>query len=206
MLFRSFYEVPRANSGGLRRIRPITTHNLEIFDYASWRGMLVLSGNLTGATEDEHYVTSDDGRVGLWFGNVDDLWKFGAPEGAGGPWKDSAVLAGTPSDPYLMYGYDNKLMELRHEGTGDVTFTVQVDPLADNTWETFGSFTVPAGQSLHYVFPEGYSAHWVRLVSDQSVTATAWFTYSSAIPEPGSMLLLAAGTLGLLGRRGRRAM
>jgi len=30
--------------------------------------------------EDEHYIPSDDKRAGLWFGNVDDLWRMGAPK------------------------------------------------------------------------------------------------------------------------------
>ncbi len=41
----TFYELPRAESGGLAKIRPIATHNREIFDFASWRGMLAISGN-----------------------------------------------------------------------------------------------------------------------------------------------------------------
>ena len=188
----TFYELPRDNSGGIRRIRPITTHNLDIFDYVSWRGMLVLSGNLAAAAEDDHYVVSDDGKVGLWFGNVDDLWRFGAPAGVGGPWKETAVTAGAPSDPYLMFGYDRKVLELAHDGDEAVNFIIQVDVLGDATWETFGTLSVPSGQTVRYEFPEGYSAHWVRLVSDRNVTATAQFTYTP-VPEPST------AALGLLG-------
>jgi hypothetical protein len=130
----TFYEVPRDSSGGMRRIRPITTHDRDIFDYASWRGMLVLSGNLTGAAEDGHYVASDDGRVGLWFGNIDDLWRFGPPRGRGGPWLNTAVKSGAPSDPYLMFGYDRKRFTLAHAGTSDVGFRIEVDLLGDNHW------------------------------------------------------------------------
>ena len=43
----------------------------------------MLSGNLADAAEDDHYVISED-KTGLWFGNVDDLWKLGAPFGQGG--------------------------------------------------------------------------------------------------------------------------
>ena len=178
----TFYELPRDNSGGIRRIRPITTHNLDVFDYASWRGMLVLSGNLAGAAEDEHYVASDDGKVGLWFGNVDDLWRFGAPAGVGGPWKEAKVEAGKPSDPYLMYGYDRKTLDLSHDADEAVEFEVQVDVLGNATWHTYGRLTVPAGETLRHEFPEGYSAHWVRLVPGRSATATAQFTYT---PDSG---------------------
>ena len=36
---------------------------------------------------------------------------------------------------------------------------------------------VPARQAVEHVFPEGFSAHWVRLKTDRDCTATAWFEY-----------------------------
>ena len=38
------HEVPRDNSGGRRKIQPIATHGKRITDFASWRGLLVLTG------------------------------------------------------------------------------------------------------------------------------------------------------------------
>ena len=177
----SFYEVPHWRSGGKVKIRPICTHNRKIFDYCSWRGMLVLSGNFTGIADDDHYLTSNDGKVGLWFGNVDDLYKMGVPRGESGPWKDTAVSAGVASDPYLMYGYEKKIIELSHNHTGSVTFTVEVDIAGTKTWSQYGTFTVPAGQTYQYEFPLGYSAHWVRVITDTDCTATAWFIYNPLV-------------------------
>jgi hypothetical protein len=179
----TIYELPRNDSGGMRGIRPLTTHGRQIFDYTTWRGMLVLAGNLTSATNDPHYLRSDDGLVGLWFGNVDDLWRFGAPSGVGGPWKHSAVTAGVASDAYLMFGYERKELELSHASASSVTFTVEVDFAANNTWHRYGQFTVAPGQALKHVFPAGYSAHWVRVKSDTTTTATAQFTYGAAAPQ-----------------------
>ena len=174
----TFYELPRNfTGGGIRRVLPVTTHNLDIFDFASWRGMLVLSGVEDGGAVDGHYLESDDGEVGLWFGNVDDLWSFGAPEGVGGPWKETAVTAGTASDPYLMAGYNDKVLQLSHEEASTVNFTVEVDFLGTNDWHVYDTFSVDPGEVLTHVFDEAYSAHWVRLVSDTSTTATSWFIY-----------------------------
>ncbi len=174
----TFYEVPHNfTGGGFKRIRPITTHNLDIFDFMSWRGMLVLSGNNLSATEDGHYVESDDGTAGLWFGNVDDLWTFGAPRGEGGPWMNTAVTSGAASDPYLMTGYDQKILKLEHAAAGDVGFTIEVDFLGTGQWEEYGTMTVGAGETLIHEFDEGYSAHWVRLKSDTSTTASAQLLY-----------------------------
>lgn len=181
----TFYELPRsdASSGGIRRIRPITTHNKLIRDFCSWRGLLVLTGLPATAANSEHVRVSSDGRVALWFGNIDDLWRFGQPAGIGGPWKDSIVTADTPSDPYLMRGYDTKLLELSHDSASPVDFTVQVDVLGNNTWRDYATFTVQPGRPFTHAFPDGYSAYWVRLVSATATTATAQFTYGIA---PGS--------------------
>lgn len=40
----TFYELPAENADGYAKIRPVSTHNYRINDYASYRGMLVLTG------------------------------------------------------------------------------------------------------------------------------------------------------------------
>jgi len=174
----TFYEMPRSESGGLAKIRPITTHNRRIFDFASWRGLLVLSGNLTGAAADGHYLAADDGRVGLWLGNLEDLWKLGPPRGHGGPWRETVVRAGEPSEAYLMTGYEEKSVQLAHDRPAAVRMTIEVDFLADGTWHAYQTLTVPAGRTVTHVFPEGFSAHWVRVRADSDCRATAWFLYN----------------------------
>ena len=75
--------------------RPVATHNRRIHDYASWRGMLVMTGLETGTSKaDPRVIRSEDGRAALWLGSVDELWGLGKPVGVGGPWKDTAVAAG----------------------------------------------------------------------------------------------------------------
>lgn len=175
----TFYELPREASGGFRRVRPVATHHCAITDFASWRGLLVLAG-VKGKAEtagDPHIVRSDDGDAALWLGEVDDLWKLGPPRGIGAVWKESAVLAGEPSDPYLMAGYRRKSLQLSHTATEPATFRVQVDFLADGSWHEYAKLTVPAGETLEHNFPDGYSAHWVRLVPDRSGIASALFRY-----------------------------
>ncbi len=173
----TFYELPKSASGGFRRVRPVCTHHKHISDFASWRGMLAIAGMAANATTNNHVYRSADGQAALWFGNVDDLWRMGAPAGVGGPWKNTAVTANIPSDPYLMYGYENKVLELSHQNVRPVTFTVEVDFAADNTWSEYGRFKVEPGETLKHIFPAGYSAHWVRLRTDADATVTATFTY-----------------------------
>jgi hypothetical protein len=183
----TFYELPLSDSGGFRRIRPVCTHNRRISDYASWRGLLVLAGVADGASADGHVFASVDGKAALWFGDVDDLWRMGEPRGFGGPWQRTAVPVGAASDPYLMFGYGRKELRLSHGNGTPVTFTVEVDVAADNTWSPYGSFTVPPGETVRHLFPDGYSAHWVRLKAASACTATAQFAYG---PIPPTLLTL----------------
>lgn len=173
----TFYYLPRANSGGVAKIKPITTHNKHITDFCSWRGMLVMTGTGLEENEDKHYIKSEDGKAGLWFGDIDDLWKMGKPKGQGGPWKNTHVEANVPSESYLMTGYDKKSLELSHDAQSGVTFTIEIDVLGDGSWHTFKQVEVTEGGSQTFEFPEGFSAHWVRLQSDKSCRASAIFTY-----------------------------
>lgn len=172
-----FYELPRSISGGIGGIKPICTHNRIISDFCSWRGMLVMAGNVRGCEGNGFFVLARDNEVGLWFGAVDDLWALGKPVGRGGPWFESPVEPGVPSDRYLMTGFDRKQVELRHGADVPVTFTIEVEILGKEEWHEYGRVTVAPGEEKTHVFPRGFSAHWVRLVSDRLCRATAQFLY-----------------------------
>ena len=172
----TFYELPAENAGGFAKIRPIATHNRRVKDYASYRGMLAISGIEDGA-QGEHIVRSDDGKCALWLGAVDDLWKLGKPRGVGGPWKESEVKAKVPSDPYLMTAYDKKRVALSHKAATPVKMRLEVDPTGSGDWVTYQEFTVAPNQTLEHIFPQAFGAYWVRVVADKDTTATAIFTY-----------------------------
>lgn len=180
----TFYEIPRygrgernqVNQPDFRRMKPVASHALALDDYTTWRGLLVLSGVRPDAPPDGHVFRAPDGAA-LWFGEVDDLWKLGKPTGTGGPWLGTPVRANEPSDPYLMTGYDRKTLRLRHDAPRAVRVTVEVDFLADGSFHPYQTLTVPAGKTLDYNFPTGFSAHWVRFRTDTACAATAQLTY-----------------------------
>ena len=66
----TFYELPAENAGGFSKLRPIATHNRRISDFASYRGLLVISG-LAEAAQGDRILRSEDGRCALWVGTVD---------------------------------------------------------------------------------------------------------------------------------------
>ena len=173
----TFYELPAENADGFAKIRPIASHELKIHDYASYRGLLVLTGIQKGAKASEHIITSDDGIASVWAGTIDDLWKLGKPIGQGGPWKENSVKSNQPSDPYLIGFYDKKSLELSHDSNQEVTFTLEVEPVGHGPWMEYKEVKVPANQVVHFKFPETFQSRWIRFKASSSCKATAWLTY-----------------------------
>jgi hypothetical protein len=174
----TFYELPAENADGYAKIRPISSHNLLINDYASYRGLLLLSGvDPKAASKNPHIIVSEDKKLALWAGVIDDLWKLGKPRGKGGPWKNSKVVKGVVSDPYLIGFYDKKSLQLSHDLDSEVEFTIEVDPSGHGPWMTYKTIKVGKGQVFNFNFPEGFQARWIRLKSNKDCTATAWLEY-----------------------------
>ena len=174
----TFYELPAENADGYAKIRPVSTHNYRINDYASYRGMLVLTGvNPEEGKDNEHVIVSNDGKAAVWVGVIDDLWQLGKPLGKGGPWKDTSVKADIPSDPYLIGFYDRKKLTLSHHSTDDITFTIEADPTGNGDWMEYMVRKVKAGEKWTYEFPAEFQARWIRFSTDVDTKATAWLEY-----------------------------
>lgn len=173
----TFYELPAENSGGIAKIRPIASHAFRITDYASYRGMIVLSGLSKSVTngDNPHIVRSEDGKCALWCGVIDDLWRLGKARGVGGPWKDAEVKANEPSDPYLMSGYDIKSVTLKQEGEATATVRIELDLSGDGHWHVWREVPLDDGKSVTISIP--LDAYWIRFVCDKNVTATAMLKY-----------------------------
>ncbi|MFC1714201.1 hypothetical protein ACFL6S_11045 [Candidatus Poribacteria bacterium] len=173
-----FYELPAMQYGGkVWGVRPISTHLRIIGDFCSWRGLLVLAGDQTTPIGDSNLFVGQP-QANLWFGKSDDLWQFGKPKGWGGPWRNETVKANEASDPYLMTGFDRKVLHLRHDADQTANFTVEIDFLGDQTWDTYSVISVPPNGYVHHEFPDGFSAHWVRVTVDKACAATAYFHYT----------------------------
>ncbi len=172
-----FYELPAENAGGFAKARALSTHNARIHDFASWRGLLVLTGVRPEAKADGHVIVSDDGKAAVWVGAIDDLWAFGKPRGEGGPWLDTPVTAGQPSDPYLMTGFDRKTLRLSHNAQAPVAVTLELDLTGTGVWHPYATYTVPAGSPLQ-VDLDGVRGYWLRVRADRNCTATAWLRYA----------------------------
>ena len=172
-----FYELPQWTYGNrVLGLRPISTHLWVLGDFCSFRGMLVLGADNASPSGSCNPFQGEP-QSGLWFGKTDDLWGFGKPKGWGGPWWRTPVQADTPSDPYLMTGFDKKCLHLRNEGRQPVAVVMEVDFLGDGTWCGYDEIAVGAGGYAHHEFPDGFNAHWVRLRTDREAVVTAQFHY-----------------------------
>ena len=154
-----FYELPADNAGGFRYVHPVAATPRRIVDYDTWKGCLVLK----------------EAGGALKIGVADDLWGLGKPVGVGGPWKETAVKAGVPSDPYLMNGFDRKALVLW--ASAGTTVTLEADIDGCGTWVAAGAYPVKAGETRTVEFPAAFSAYWVRVRADRACTATAQFLY-----------------------------
>lgn len=167
-----FYELPtQVYEKSIWGIKPISYHLRIVPDFCYFSGLFVMAGNQTD-------LAVGQPQSGLWFGNIDDLWSFGKPQGWGGPWWESKVKAGTVSDPFLMTGFDKKMGHLSHDSFEEVTYKIEVDFLGNGTWKTYDKITVPPNGYAHHEFPDAFSAHWVRVTVNKDCTTSVYFVYS----------------------------
>jgi hypothetical protein len=140
--------------------------------------MLIMSGiDPEKAKGNPHIIVSDDGKAAVWAGVIDDLWKMGKPAGEGGPWKNSEVTGGVPSDPYLIGFYDKRNLSITHNSSEPVSFVIEADPAGNGTWMRFLETTVKQGETFNYSFPEDFQARWIRFIPTENCKATAWLKY-----------------------------
>lgn len=174
---QTFFELPAENASGMAKIRPVTTHPYSIDDYASHRGLLVLSGVADDAAAGSHVARSTDGACALWVGAVDDLWSLGQPKGSGGPWKNTLVKANVPSDPYLLTGYRHRRIELSHDQAEAVNVTLEIDVTGTGLWTEWKTMAVPAGKAVEEQIPDDTVGYWIRARSSQNGKFTTWLVY-----------------------------
>jgi len=163
------YELPAENAGGYAKIRAIASPGEWMYDYCTWRGLFVVSG-LVPEGDFGKVVKSDDGAAQLWVGVADDLWKFGKPVGVGGPWKESEVKAGVPSDPYLLTGFDAKYLTVGSDRQAKIT--IEIDITGTGTWMALRTFVSADRYNLSDI--RGY---WLRAVADRDCRATVQLEY-----------------------------
>lgn len=105
-----FFDFPpsfsNTNTSG---IRPIGSHLRYIPDFCHWNGQLVLASDETSI---QGNPLAGQPQSNLWFGNYEDLKSWGPASGYGGPWINDHITANQPSDPFLVAGFDRRVIHL----------------------------------------------------------------------------------------------
>src|SRR5699024_2233489 len=129
-------------------IRPVSSHLHVIPDFVGWRGMLVMGSDMQELDKDEADGEPYPGQptAGLWFLKIDDLWSWGKPKGWGAVWLEDSVKKGEISDPYIMTGFDQKVLHLVNDGQQSVDFTIEVDFIGNGTWKEYETVNFEPGE------------------------------------------------------------
>jgi hypothetical protein len=105
-----FFDFPRSFSANRSAgIRPIGSHLRYVPDFCHWKGRLVLASDETSIQGNE---LAGQPQSNLWFGCYEDLREWGPASGYGGPWLEDEVKAETWSPPFLLAGFDRRVLHL----------------------------------------------------------------------------------------------
>ncbi len=165
---------PHFSAANRQGIRPMCTHLRIIPDFCHWQGRVVLGADDASMMNNP---LCGQAQSNLWFGSVEELYRFGPAAGWGGPWVNDAVTADTPSEPYLFAGYSQRVVHLAHDADQVVTFTFEFDREGNGTWTAGPSVTIPPRSYGWFIFDPDEKAEWIRVKSSADCHATVYFHY-----------------------------
>lgn len=173
-----FYQLPRtfsnSNTAGLL---PIASHLRVTTDFCQWNDQIVIANDETTLFGNPFAGRS---MSNIWFGQWADIKKWGPVRGYGSIWCNDLVKEGQSSDPFLINGFDNKVLHLAHDNFYPVKFTIEVDKDGTGNFETYKVIDVPAKGYKYFIFPVDNQLQWVRITSDTECHATATFHFNQS--------------------------
>lgn len=76
-----------------------------------------------------------------------------------------------------MLGYEQKSLSISHDSSENIQFIVEVDFLGTGEFVEYLAIDVEPRREFTHEFDQGFSAHWLRLISKTDTTATAQLSY-----------------------------
>ena len=180
----AFWHFPKTFSGkNTAGLAPRSNYLKVIGDFARWQDRVVFGCDDTAKNEflnkrrAKGQIAAPQSQSNLWFVEPSQLDHLGPVIGRGGVWVEEDVPADTPSEPFLLAGYDRRILHLAHEGAEAVTIRLEVDERGDGAWRPLRDVSLDAGGYLWLELTE--PAIWLRLRSTSPLAkATAWFQFS----------------------------
>jgi hypothetical protein len=190
-------------------ITPRSAYLKVIGDFTRWQDRLVFGCDDTAKSEflnkrpaKGELAGPGQSQSNLWFTSLDTPDKLGPAIGRGSVWVDEPVKAGVWSDPFLITGFDKRMLFLKQNGSEPTRFDVERLVMTGENrdtpqWQGRGSAILypSRGNSLCIElephpgdFLEG---SWIRIKADRDIAkATATFQLAAKDPrgtERGSL-------------------
>lgn len=179
-----FFDFPETfSSKNTAGLRPIGSHLRYIPDFMNWNGEIVLG---TDETSIQGNPLAGQPQSNLWFGQYKELSQWGPASGYGAIWLKENVKVNKPSDPYLIAGFDHRVMHLQNHENYPVKVRVEIDVMGNNNWKFHSSFTLGKQSYKFHIFDKDIKAEWIRLTSNQEAKLTAAFHFTDARLNDGS--------------------
>lgn len=171
-----FYDFPttfsQTNTAG---IKPMGSHLRYIPDFLSWNDTVILG---TDETSIQGNPMAGQPQSNLWFGKREELSNWGPKSAYGAIWINDEVIAEKPSLPFLIAGFDNRILHLNNLDNKPVTITIQIDKKGTGDWKELKKITLEKEGYQYYMFKEDLKAEWVRLVANKTSKLTAAFHFT----------------------------
>jgi hypothetical protein len=161
-------------------ISPIGSHLRYIPDFLNWNNQIVLA---TDETSIQGNPLAGQPQSNLWFGKKEELSNWGPATGYGAIWLEDEVIANQPSLPFLISGFDNRVLHLYNSGEKSIVVTIQIDAKGNNEWTDLKAVKVEQNSYTFSLFDKTLKAEWVRLMPDSSSNLTATFHLTDANPN-----------------------
>jgi hypothetical protein len=169
-------------------IQPRSTYLKVIGDFARWNNQLVFGCDDTAKSEFLNKREAKGKLAGpgqsqsnLWFTSLQTPDQLGPPLGHGSVWLHETVKSQTPSDPFLLSGFERRALYLECDDNLPITFTLEIDSLGNNQWTTWKKISLPSDKKNIWVeIPSELKAVWIRISTNRDAsTASATFQYGA---------------------------
>ena len=197
----TFWKFPKSfKPGNTAGIVPRSNYLKVIGDFCRWQDKIVFGCDDTAKAEflnkrkAKGTIAAPQSQSNLWMVDPSVIDALGPAIGRGAVWLHESVAANTPSDAFLISGYDRKALHFAHTpkaGTQTV-LTIEVDKAGDGQWTKWRDVTVDT--PYQWIDLTAANGAWIRLSANTPLEqTTAWFQFSNNDKRPAKNAAIFAG-------------
>ena len=149
MDMHGMFDFPSTFSATTSGIKPMGSRPRYIPDFLKWGEHIVLA---TDETSIQGNPLAGQPQSNLWFGDLEELSNWGPASGYGAIWLNDKVKANEPSLPFLISGFDNRILHIKNSGNQAVSITLQVDRNGNNQWSDLETIQLGELSYKYFIF------------------------------------------------------